>query len=231
MQWCKIVLDLPQKHPKSILIMSPFKKILCFWIYCSIVLNLWCIDHSYDPMSNKTPSKIVTNILVLFREVELVVIQLLRYLCPQSGFSCSQSFADIGSICSWVTDEIGVELSRGWSGETPPHEDGPEDSHSNEVVSCWCHSSVNKSWMKDGVPASHRLTRKAKGKVTAGMRRALTASWLCNRLNFINPSAVSRSSRSWSMKSWYYQWESLISEGLLLRTGIVSLFLSIMLEY
>ena len=87
-------------------------------------------------MPNETPSKIFANKLVLLREVELVVIELFRYLCPQSGFSCSQSFADIGSICSRVTDEIGVELSGRWSGETPPHEDGPEDSHSNEVVSC-----------------------------------------------------------------------------------------------
>lgn len=105
-------------------------------MYCSILLNLCCIDHSYDPMSNETPSEIFAYKLVLLGEVELVVIELLRHLCPQSGFSCPQSFADIGSVCSRVADEIGVELSGGWSGETPPHEDGPEDSHSNEVVSC-----------------------------------------------------------------------------------------------
>jgi hypothetical protein len=71
------------------------------------------------------------------------------------------------------------------------------------------------------------LARKARGKVTAGMRRALTDMALWSRLNFMSPSAVSLSSSSWSMKSWYSQWERLTSEGLLRWKGMVSRLRSI----
>ena len=50
--------------------------------------------------------------------------------------------------------------------------------------------------------------------------------WLWSLLNFINPSAVNLSSNNWSIKSWYYQCDKPISDGLVSFMLNLSLFLS-----
>ena len=129
-------------------------------------------------MPHKTPSKLAADVLVHLGVVELVLEELPRHLLPEAGLAGAQGFADIGAVGSGVADEIAVQLAGNGPREPPVHENGPEDAHAHEVVSRLPHSPVHETCLPLGVPASHRLARKASGKVTAGMSKALRAIWL-----------------------------------------------------
>ncbi len=86
-------------------------------------------------MLNEASAELSVLILVHFGEIEAVIEELLADLIPETRFSRSQNFSDVGSVSSVVADQISVKFSRYGSGETPIKEQRVEDSHSHKVKS------------------------------------------------------------------------------------------------
>lgn len=170
-------------------------------------------DQSVDPMSHEATSELCVLVLHHLWEIEVVFEELFADIAPQSRFSGSQYLADVGAIRSIVTDDVSIQFSGYGPSETPIKEEGVENAHSHQIKSGVGHPSINETYFPQHLLVSQRLATHANGNIANGITTAFIDIAACSLFNFIRPAAESLSSRRWSMKSWYYQWFSLISDG------------------
>ena len=100
-----------------------------YFISILLIFNL----RSKHPVVDKSSPELQKTVLVHFWELEVVLVELVTDLVPESRFSRPQNLSNIGSVCSIVAYQVGIQFSRNWPCKSPIQEQGIEDSHSPEI--------------------------------------------------------------------------------------------------